>query len=327
MTRSSLDVALRLRMPVLGDHDQVLDPHPELARARRRPARPSHDVACLEHVLGGLAQPGRLMDLEADAVAEPVAVVVAVPRRPRSGSREARVRVGPAHARPDAPEAVRLGAADELVDLARLVPRSRRSRRSASRPSSSRRASRPCRRRRAPPPRSPGPPGSAVRTARRSGPTATIAGKAGSAPSSRIRACADSATSRSVLPASPRSASHSNTSSARRDASAIASISPRVLDPARAARPGRSRGRGSAPSASAPSSFRSERDAGRVLVVSDPALEALGELGDQPPLERDRARTRRRPRSLGPLRVAEVGEELAPAGADDREAAGAGEAR
>ena len=63
------------------------------------------------------------------------------------------------------------------------------------------------------------------------GPAATIAGKEGSAPSSRIRASAAAATSRSVRPARPRSMLQRQTSSASSAAAAIAASSSLVLDP------------------------------------------------------------------------------------------------
>ena len=64
-------------MTVVGDDDQVLDPDPELARDVDAGLDRDH-VAGLEHVLRALAQPRRLVDLEPDAVAEPVAEVVLV---------------------------------------------------------------------------------------------------------------------------------------------------------------------------------------------------------------------------------------------------------
>ena len=73
--------------PRIRDHDEVLDPHPEPAR-HVNAGLDRDDVAGPEHVLGGLAEPRRLVDLQPDAVAQAVAVVVAVAGR-SIGSREA----------------------------------------------------------------------------------------------------------------------------------------------------------------------------------------------------------------------------------------------
>ena len=62
---------------VLGDHHQVLDPDPELAR-QVDAGLDGDDVAGAQLVLGALRQPRRLVDLEADAVTETVAELLAV---------------------------------------------------------------------------------------------------------------------------------------------------------------------------------------------------------------------------------------------------------
>ncbi len=70
-------------MAVLGDDDEVLDPHPELAR-QVDAGLDRHHFAGREHVLGALREPRRLVHLEADPVAEPVAEALAVAGRRRS---------------------------------------------------------------------------------------------------------------------------------------------------------------------------------------------------------------------------------------------------
>ena len=106
-------------MAVLGDHDQVLDPDPELARDVDAGLDRDH-VAGLEHVLGGLAQPRRLVDLEPDPVAETVAevVLVAAVADHRPGGLVGLLAADPGA---DRLEPGRLGGADELVGLARRL--------------------------------------------------------------------------------------------------------------------------------------------------------------------------------------------------------------
>src|SRR5687768_5342068 len=61
------------------DHDQILDSDPE--RPGDVHARfDGHDVAFRQDILRGLAEPGGFMDLQPDAVAEPMAVLVAATR-------------------------------------------------------------------------------------------------------------------------------------------------------------------------------------------------------------------------------------------------------
>ena len=68
---------LQVPAAVLGDDDEVLDPHAELAR--QVDARlDGDDFAGREHVVGARREARPLVDLEADAVAEPVAEVLAV---------------------------------------------------------------------------------------------------------------------------------------------------------------------------------------------------------------------------------------------------------
>ena len=68
---------LRLRWPSVGDDDQVLDPHAELAR-QVDAGLDRHHFAGREHVLGALRDARLLVHLEPDAVAEPVAEALAV---------------------------------------------------------------------------------------------------------------------------------------------------------------------------------------------------------------------------------------------------------
>ena len=143
---SSFGSALRLRQPVLGDDDQVLDPHPELA-GQVDAGLDRDDFARGEHVVGALREPRPLVHLEADAVAERVAEVLAV-----AGVVDHLAGDGCRRPRPSTPAAIASSAAswacaDDLVDVARLLARARRWRRCGCRRSSSRRASRPCRRR------------------------------------------------------------------------------------------------------------------------------------------------------------------------------------
>ena len=156
------------------------------------------------------------------------------------------------------------------------------------------------------------------------GPEPTIASNEGPEPSSRIRCSADWATSRSVFPARPRSARNSIdlVGKARSLGDRLDLL--RVLSPAELLDESRRRNQGGAVGHGL-LELSERRDAGRVLVVSDLAGEALGELGHEAPFERLPVEIAGdlRPRPLG---VAEVGEELAASLADDREAARAGEA-
>ena len=111
---SAQDVA-----PVRGHDDEILDPHP--AAARHVHARlDGHHVAGLEHVVARARQPRRLVDLEPDAVAEPVAEVVPVPL---GGDQVARhgVDLAARRAGPHGVERRLLGAQDEVVDLRQVV--------------------------------------------------------------------------------------------------------------------------------------------------------------------------------------------------------------
>ena len=92
------------------------------------------------------------------------------------------------------------------------------------------------------------------------GPAATIAGKDGSPPSSRIRASAARATSRSLRPARPRSTLQVQTSSASFEASSIAASSPSSLT-RRSPSTAPPAGTASTPSASFSFSFASVRTA------------------------------------------------------------------
>ena len=64
-------------MSVPGDDDEILDPHSQLA-GNVDPRLDRHHLAGLEHVLGAVRDARRLVDLEADTVAEPVAEALAV---------------------------------------------------------------------------------------------------------------------------------------------------------------------------------------------------------------------------------------------------------
>src|SRR5437764_2095546 len=64
--------------PVVGHHDEVLDPHPE-ASGQVDARFDGDDVPRLKRRLVALGQPRRLVDLEAHAVAEPVAELIAAP--------------------------------------------------------------------------------------------------------------------------------------------------------------------------------------------------------------------------------------------------------
>ena len=66
-------------MAVLGHDDEVLDPHADGAR-HVDPGLDGDDVAGGERVVALLRQARGLVDLEPDAVAEPVAEVLAVAR-------------------------------------------------------------------------------------------------------------------------------------------------------------------------------------------------------------------------------------------------------
>ena len=155
------------------------------------------------------------------------------------------------------------------------------------------------------------------------GPAATIVGKEGSAPCSRIRASAARATSSSLRPARPRSSDQRQISSASSAAAAIAASSASSLT------------RRSfstvppAPSSSTPSgSFSSRRFSVRTAMWSsskpilplrrlgDPAQPVVGDGDHVPALDL----------GLGALGVAEVGEEDALLGAADAGAVGAAEA-
>ena len=69
--------AAEVAVAVVGDDDQVLDPDAELAR-QVDAGLDRHHFAGREHVLGARRDARPLVDLEADAVAEPVAEALAV---------------------------------------------------------------------------------------------------------------------------------------------------------------------------------------------------------------------------------------------------------
>ena len=106
----------QVSVAVAGDHDQVLDPDAELP-GQVDAGLDRDDVALRELVLGGGREPRPLVDLEAHAVAEPVAEVVAVPGLrddlPGDG-----IDLLAARPRAHGLERGRLCALDELVDLA-----------------------------------------------------------------------------------------------------------------------------------------------------------------------------------------------------------------
>ena len=106
-------------MAVLGDDDEVLDPDAEAA-GDVDAGLDRDDVAGAEHVVGALAEARRLVDLEADAVAEAVAELVAVAAVADDRPRDL-VGGGSRHAGADRLQRLALGVADELVDLARLA--------------------------------------------------------------------------------------------------------------------------------------------------------------------------------------------------------------
>ena len=140
------------------------------------------------------------------------------------------------------------------------------------------------------------------------GPAATIAGKDGSPPSSRIRASAARATSRSVRPARPRSTLQSQTSSAsfgcRLDRRQLAL----VLDPAQlldqAAGGHRLDALGEFPLQTLQAAHREV-----VVLEAGPALEPLGDAPQPVALDRDRLPAL--DLSGGALGVAEVGKKEA----------------
>src|SRR6187402_3694907 len=73
-----LGEAAEIAITVGIDDDQVLDPHPELAR-QVDPGLDRHHFAGREHVLGALRDAGLLVDLQPYAVPEAVAEALAVP--------------------------------------------------------------------------------------------------------------------------------------------------------------------------------------------------------------------------------------------------------
>ena len=293
-------------MAVVGDHDEVLDPDPELAR--QVDARlDGDDVARLEHVVGasgpGAAPRGPRARRRGRARGRSA-------RRARRRDHRARGLVGllAADPGPIASRPAGLGGAHELVDLARRARRSRRRRRSACSPSSSRRASRPCPRRRGRRRAISRSEGSACGSAPFA-PAPTIAGNDGSRaeladPRLRRRGRRRARCARQGPP-------RGRTRRPRRRAAP-----PRRSPPARprpcggaAARPGRRRRPARPPSARLLLELAQVGDAGRRVVEADPAARAA---------RRARAaagcaaitRSKAAPTSCSaPLGVAEVGDE------------------
>ncbi len=190
-------------MAVVGDDDQVLDPDPELARQIDAGLDRHHLARPRGRPRSGARRRGPSWTSSPTPCPRPW------PKRSPWPAASMISRATASSASPPIPALTASSAAcwassDDLVDLARQPRPARRRRRCGSRRSSSRRASPPCRRRPARPAPISRSPGSACGSAPL-GPAATIAGNEGSPPSSRIRASAARATSRSVRPPRPRS--------------------------------------------------------------------------------------------------------------------------
>ena len=112
---------MRISQPSSVTDDEVLDPHAEIARRGRSPGSTVTTLPASSVVVGALGEPRRLVDLEPDAVAEPVAEVLAVAARRSITPRATGVDLAAARAGGDALEPGELGSRHELVDLAGVL--------------------------------------------------------------------------------------------------------------------------------------------------------------------------------------------------------------